>query len=70
MSNPNVTITLERLNTGKATKAEAHLLLDALGTWADKRLPGDVWDDALRLERLMFGKTLSEQRAPKKTRYS
>lgn len=52
---------LDRLKTGKLSKPDAQRLVDALSSWADKRLPDDLWDEVVTLERTLFGTTLQEQ---------
>lgn len=50
-----------RLKNGNVSKKDAQILLDAFSSWADKRLPGDEWDEVVTLERSLFGRTLQEK---------
>ena len=52
---------LDRLKGGTLSKRDARALLNAFATWADKRLPGDEWDEVVTLERTLFGMPLEER---------
>lgn len=54
---------LARLKAGKVTKKDAQRILDAFTSWADKRLPNDAWDEVVKLEMTLFGRTIQEQEA-------
>ncbi len=50
-----------KLKEGRLTRDEAQLVLDAFGTFVEKRWKGDQWDEVLSLEMSLFGKALIEK---------